>query len=77
MFPYAHQVKNECKKELLKPQKMVKKILDKKKLNIIDYTSEFCKNPNSNKLFLSYDPVHLSNYGHRFVSDLLIRDKVL
>ena len=76
LLPYTHQVKNNCKKELLKPQEIIKKIFNKQKLNFIDYTSEFCKNPNSNKLFLRYDPVHLSNYGHKFVSDLLIQENI-
>jgi len=77
LLPYAHQVRNNCKKNLLKPQEIIKDILNKKNLNLIDYTSEFCKIPNNNDLFLKYDPVHLSNYGHRFVSDLLIQDNIL
>jgi lysophospholipase L1-like esterase len=76
LLPYAHQVRNNCKKNLLKPQEIIKEILNKKNLNLIDYTSEFCKIPNNNDLFLKYDPVHLSNYGHRFVSDLLIQDNI-
>lgn len=76
LLPYAHQVRNNCKKNLLKPQEIIKDILNKKNLNLIDYTSEFCKIPNNNDLFLKYDPVHLSNYGHRFVSDLLIQDNI-
>ena len=77
LLPYAHQVRNNCKKNLLKPQEIIKDILNKKNLNLIDYTSEFCKTANNNDLFLKYDPVHLSNYGHRFVSDLLIQDNIL
>ena len=76
LFPYAYQVKNDCKKDTLMPQEKIKRILNKKTSNFIDYTNEFCKNPNSNKLFLKYDPVHLSKYGHRFVSDLLNRDNI-
>lgn len=76
LLPYAHQVRNNCEKDFLKPQKIVIDILMKKNLNFKDYTSEFCKIPNKNNLFLKYDPVHLSNYGHRFVSDLLIRDNI-
>ena len=76
LLPYAHQVKNNCKKELLKPQEIIKEILNKKNLSLRDYTEEFCKIPNNNNLFLKYDPVHLSNYGHRFVSDLLMHDNI-
>ena len=76
LLPYAHQVRNNCKKDLLKPQEKIKEILNKKNLNLRDYTEEFCKIPNNNDLFLKYDPVHLSNYGHRFVSDLLMQDNI-
>ena len=27
-------------------------------------------------LFIKYDPVHLSRYGHKYIYDLLIRDKI-
>ena len=76
ILPYAYQVKNDCKKDFLNSQEKIKRIFNKKKLNYIDYTNEFCKNSNSSNLFLRYDPVHLSNYGHRFVSDLLMRDNI-
>ena len=76
LLPYAYQVRNNCKKKFLKPQEIIKEILNKKNLNLRDYTSEFCKTPNNNDLFLKYDPVHLSNYGHRFVSELLMQDNI-
>jgi len=76
LLPYAYQVRNNCKKNFLKPQEIIKEILNKKNLNLRDYTSEFCKIPNNNDLFLKYDPVHLSNYGHRFVSELLMQDNI-
>tara|TARA_B000000441_G_scaffold130809_1_gene114462 strand:- start:834 stop:959 length:126 start_codon:yes stop_codon:yes gene_type:complete len=34
-------------------------------------TNEFCQEKEK-KLFLNYDPVHLSENGHQFVSNLLI-----
>ena len=43
---------------------------------MINYTQQFCAISNKNELFLPYDPVHLSEYGHKIVSDLLITDKI-
>lgn len=76
MLPYAYQIKNNCKKKLLSPQNYVKKIFDKLDLKLLDYTQKFCSSSDKNELFLPFDPVHLSKYGHKFVSDLLIKDRV-
>jgi len=76
LLPYAHQIKGNCKKELLKPQETITQIFKNQNLNLKDYTSEFCKINNKNDLFLKYDPVHLSKYGHKYVSDLLISDNI-
>ena len=76
LLPYAHQIKNNCQKELLKPQEMIKKIFDNQNIDIKDFTNEFCKNDNKKDLFLKYDPVHLSRYGHKYISDLVIADKI-
>ena len=76
LLPYAHQIKNNCQKELLKPQEMIKKIFDNQNIDIKDFTNEFCKNDNKKDLFLKYDPVHLSRYGHKYISDLVIAEKI-
>lgn len=76
LLPYSHQIRNNCKKELLKPQEMIVSIFKNQNLNLRDYTHDFCKVYNKNDLFLKYDPVHLSKYGHKYVSDLLILDKI-
>ena len=67
---------NSSEDSLLKPQNDIIKIFNKLDLELIDYTHKFCINSDKNELFMSYDPVHLSKYGHKFVSDLLIADKV-
>ncbi len=76
LLPYAHQIINNCEKELLEPQEIINKIFSEENLLLKDYTSEFCKISNKKDLFLKYDPVHLSKYGHKHVSDLLIADQV-
>ena len=76
LLPYAYQIKNDCVDKYLKPQKDIDEIFNKLNLELIDYTQKFCKNSKKDQLFLTYDPVHLSKYGHMFVSDLLIADRV-
>ena len=76
LLPYAHQIRNNCKKKLVKPQNQINKIFNSLSLNLNDYTNKFCEKSNKNDLFLPYDPVHLSKYGHKYVSELLINDKI-
>lgn len=76
LLPYAHQIINNCKKELLKPQEIIKEIFEKENLFLKDYTNDFCKISNNKDLFLEHDPVHLSKYGHKYVSDLVIEDDI-
>ena len=38
--------------------------------NSFDLTSNFCEYDNPKKLFLKYDPMHLSPEGHEFVYSL-------
>ena len=76
LLPYAYQVKNNCAQKFLKPQNEIDKIFSNLKIKLTDYTQNFCLISNKNELFLPYDPVHLSKYGHKYVSDLLIADKI-
>ena len=76
LLPYAHQVRNNCKKELLKPQEIIESIFNNQNIILKNYTYELCKSNNKNDLFIKYDPVHLSRYGHKYISDLVIADKI-
>jgi len=76
LLPYAHQIINNCEKEFLKPQEIIKEIFDRENLFLNDYTNDFCKISNNKDLFLKYDPVHLSKYGHKYVSELLIEKDI-
>tara|TARA_B100000963_G_scaffold361409_1_gene396605 strand:- start:3082 stop:4077 length:996 start_codon:yes stop_codon:yes gene_type:complete len=77
LLPYAHQINNNCREDLLFPQNELIKIFNGLNLKLYNYTNKFCKMPDKNNLFLKYDPVHLSKHGHMRVSDLLIADKIL
>ncbi len=77
LLPYTYQIINDCKIEVMKPQNEIKKIFGKLNLVYHDFSKKFCENTNQKKLFLPFDPVHLSKYGHEYVSNLLIENKVI
>tara|TARA_B100001057_G_scaffold199675_1_gene200351 strand:- start:1258 stop:2223 length:966 start_codon:yes stop_codon:yes gene_type:complete len=72
LLPYSYQIKKNCNNEVLQPQIKINKIFSDLKINLYDLTNEFCQKKEK-KLFLTYDPVHLSESGHRFVSNFLIK----
>ena len=72
ILPYEYQTrKNNCISELLLPQKKINKYLEELNLNYRDFTQDFCNFNKSNKLYLPFDPTHLSKEGHKFVYSLL------
>lgn len=77
LLPYAYQIKNDCKNEFMKPQNEIKKIFNELNLRIYDFSYKFCENSDREKLFLPFDPVHLSKYGHKYFSNLLIDDRIV
>lgn len=68
ILPYEFQTRN-CNLEALMPQIKIKE-LSKGIENFYDLTSDFCKYENPKKLYLKYDPMHLSEEGHNFVYNL-------
>tara|TARA_Y200000002_G_scaffold358631_1_gene342195 strand:- start:1843 stop:2817 length:975 start_codon:yes stop_codon:yes gene_type:complete len=68
ILPYEFQTRN-CNLEILMPQIKIKE-LSKGMRNFYDLTSDFCKYKNPKKLYLKYDPMHLSEEGHNFVYNL-------
>ena len=77
LLPYAYQINNNCKKQLMMPQNKIKKIFKKANLELNDLSDDFCNNENKKKFFLGFDPVHLSKAGHKFVSKLLIERNII
>ena len=75
ILPYSYQVEEEnCnnQKKFL-PQLKIKEILNDHKFDYIDFTNDFCNKKNTKQLFLKHDPMHLSEFGHKFVFELLKR----
>ena len=77
LLPYKYQIKKNCDIELMFPQSQINKIFSKFNYKLIDFSKEFCDKNNNNKLFLNFDPMHLSINGHMFVSQLLINEGII
>jgi hypothetical protein len=75
VLPYEFQTRKEnCDKKYLFPQEKIREIMDKLEIRFFDYSKNFCKHDDSYELFLKYDPVHLSEEGHKFVYHLIKKD---
>ncbi len=75
IIPYEFQTRNNCQKDLFLPQRKIKQILLQGNFTVIDFTNEFCNSLNPRKLYLNFDPVHLSVKGHNLIYDRL--DKII
>jgi len=71
ILPYEYQARNNCKEEFMKPQEEIIKIFNEFQISFIDLSDEFCNYEKSKKLYLNFDPVHLSVKGHEFVFEIL------
>ena len=69
ILPYEFQTR-KCDKKILLPQAKIREISRNIDNNFFDLTSNFCEYDNPKKLFLKYDPMHLSPEGHEFVYSL-------
>ena len=71
LIPYSQQIreKNCFKKD--EAEKYIDNIFEKQKIELIKFKEVFCKDKNKRKIFLKYDPSHLSKYGHRVVAEVL------
>ena len=75
ILPYEYQTRKEnCNKKYLLPQKEIIDIANSLDIKFFDYSKNFCNYESSKNLFLKYDPVHLSEEGHKFVYDLIKND---
>jgi len=74
VIPYSFQISDRnCKKEDLS-EKIIKKYLENMKFQYKSFKRIFCMDPKKDKIFLKYDPSHLSRYGHKIVSKHLIKE---
>jgi hypothetical protein len=74
ILPYEYQTRNNCKEQFLLPQNKLIKIFKKNKISFINFTQEFCSYYKPKKLYINFDPVHLSKEGHNLVFKLLNKE---
>ena len=67
IIPYSYQMRDKCKKTDFFPQKKIKELFEKNKVDFFDFTEIFCKKNNGKNLFINSDPAHLSSFGHEIV----------
>lgn len=77
LLPYKHQIKKNCSKDIMNPQKQINSIFKKLNYQLFDFSQDFCNKMDNSKLFLNFDPMHLSNNGHKFVSQLLLKKGIM
>ena len=77
LLPYKQQIKKKCLPEMMKPQKQINSLFQRINYQLFDFSEEFCNKNNNNKLFLNFDPMHLSKDGHKFVSELVLKEGVI
>jgi len=77
LLPYKYQIKKYCEPEFMNPQNQINAIFKKLNYQLFDFSQDFCDKNNNNKLFLNFDPMHLSPNGHKFVSQLLLKKGML
>ncbi len=74
IIPWEYQTRNKCDNEdLFLPQKFLKDYFTKNKINYVDFSKNFCEQEDVKKMFLNFDPAHLSAKGHLFTEKLLLK----
>jgi len=69
--PYSYQMRSDCGKTNFTPQNKLKKIFIDNKINFYDFTKVFCEESKNKKLFINFDPTHLSEHGHNIIFDYI------
>tara|TARA_B110000438_G_C15700415_1_gene600807 strand:- start:39 stop:998 length:960 start_codon:yes stop_codon:yes gene_type:complete len=67
ILPYEYQVRKNCNKDFLQPQEVLIKVFIQNNIKYMNLTNSFCDYSGSKKLYLNFDPVHLSPEGHDLV----------
>ena len=74
ILPWEYQTRENCSnKKLFLPQKFLKNYFSKNNINYVDFSRNFCEQEDVKKMFLNFDPAHLSVKGHIFTEKLLLK----
>ncbi len=74
VIPYNYQIRNENCAQTDYAENIISNKLTKYQFNVINFKDIFCSNSKKEKIFLKYDPSHLSEYGHMIVAKTLLRE---
>ena len=74
IIPYNYQIRNENCAQIDYAENIISDKLTKYKFNVINFKDIFCSDSKKEKIFLKYDPSHLSEYGHMIVAKTLVRE---
>lgn len=77
LLPYEYQIRFIRDEKNHKPQKLIKQKLSETNIQVIDIL-ELIRNYNiySKSLYLFGDGIHFSNKGHKFIAELLLKNRI-
>ena len=73
VIPYSYQINNKNCKRKDYAENMIDKYFSKAKVELIKLKEFFCSEEKKEKIYLKFDPSHLSPYGHKIVANFLER----
>ncbi len=73
VIPYSYQINGENCNRKDYAENIIDKYFSKAKVELIKLKKVFCSAENKEKIYLKFDPSHLSPYGHKIVANFLER----
>ena len=73
IIPYSYQINDKNCNGKDYAENVIDKYFSKAKVELIKLKDVFCGAENKEKIYLKYDPSHLSPYGHEIVANFLER----
>ena len=71
IIPYSYQINDENCNRKDYAENVINKYFSKAKVELIKFKEVFCGIENKNKIYLKFDPSHLSPYGHKIIANFL------
>ena len=75
ILPYEFQTrKDKCSNNIFMPQKKLEEILEKENIKYYNLSNLFCEYKKPKDLFYKFDPMHLSEKGHKLTFNFLLNE---
>ena len=71
IIPYSYQIENKNCSRKDYAENIIDKYFTNAKVELIRFKEVFCRAENRKKIYLKFDPSHLSPYGHKIVANFL------